>query len=217
VQQKVKAVQGELVLVSRHARAKQACLNEQAAKQRVFLDVLHVVANAGFKQEVMVAFVLNTTAWNDESLWQTIVNDKYTAKRDGTTYKGTTRLIMHCEWGRDSSIFRTLRLKANVHAENERGESALLIACLKGRKDAARALIKASSKVNHVDKKGFQRDFGLFRVNLCRSTTREDGRIKVARGYSRLRLRHYQLHQHAPRRGDLSKSRLRLWRARFKT
>ena len=63
-----------------------------------------------------------------------------------------------------------------MHAENERGKSALLIACLKGRKDAARALIKASSKVNHVDKKGF----GLFRVNLCRSTTREDGRIKVS-------------------------------------
>ena len=76
-----KAVQGELVLVSRHARAKQARLNEHAAKQSVFLDVLHVVANAGFKQEVLVAFGLNTTTWNDESLWQTIVNDKYSVTR----------------------------------------------------------------------------------------------------------------------------------------
>ena len=81
VQGQVEAVQGELVLVSRHARAKQARLNVQEAKQRVFLNILHVVANAGFKQEVLAAFGLNTTTWNDESLWQTIVNDKYTVTR----------------------------------------------------------------------------------------------------------------------------------------
>ena len=150
----VKAVQGELVLVSRHARAKQARLNGQATKQGVFLDVLHVVANAGFKQEVLVAFGLNKTTWNDESLWQTIINDKYTVKRDGKIYEGYTRLMMHCSWGRDSGVYRMLRLKANVHAENEQGWTALNLASFKGRKDAVRALLKAGSKVNHVDKGG---------------------------------------------------------------
>ena len=47
-----KAIQGELVLVTRHAQAKHVRLNGQVAKQRVFLGVLHMVFNAGFKHEV---------------------------------------------------------------------------------------------------------------------------------------------------------------------
>jgi ankyrin repeat protein len=64
--------------------------------------------------------------------------------------KGYLRLMMHCCWGRDSGVYRMLRLKANVHAEDEDGWTALTLASWKGRKDAVRALLKAASKVKHV-------------------------------------------------------------------
>ena len=63
----------DVVLFSREKRAR---LSEQAAKERLFMDALYVVANVGYDKEVRAVFSLNIGTWTDERLWSVIINDK---------------------------------------------------------------------------------------------------------------------------------------------
>jgi len=165
----------ELQDVIMFAREKRAHISEQAKKQRLFMDVLNLVAKNGFLSEVREVFSLNRTVWNDIRFWEVIVNRKHKFK---LKYKGgnidgyeqrvyfwktaaertleyeETRLCMQCRFGKESSVYRLLRLGSNVNITNLRGGTALTVASCMGRKKLVKALLDAGALVNHTDMHG---------------------------------------------------------------
>ena len=121
----------------------EAKLERQRRHERAFLDVLHVMAGAGFvAKEYLVVLRLNQRTWNDPRLWAPLVNVKYKyTTRVEKFQREEARLVRECREGRETSVLRLLRLRADVSVENNLGATALVLAGEYGRINLVHAFI----------------------------------------------------------------------------
>ena len=168
------AVLTDVVSVANEERARR---EKAASQQSLFIKVLRIVVVNGFDKDVLVCLSLGRAMWNDMQLWRVVIDRKY--KHRERTQKKTvpeedldsiidenldenyvvvkyveTRLIRACRVGRESTVRRLLRLRANIHIADKGGNRALSMASWKGRPNLVKAFLAEGSEVDHVSKIG---------------------------------------------------------------
>ena len=116
------------------------------------LDVLHVVACAGFiARDCLAALTLKRASWTDTRLWGPLINVKYKyTPRGMDKEREDTRLMRECREGSEAAVHRLLGLKADVNVRNNESTTPLILASQEGRVAFVHVLIAAGVDVNHV-------------------------------------------------------------------